>query len=178
METYWQVGQQIVEFEQGGQAKAEYGAGLISRLAKDLTLRHGRGFSRSNLKGMRQFYLAYPKSQTLSGFLSWSHVLELLKIDDPLERGFYEQQMLVENWSVRELKRQKDTPPSRSAARSTCSAPKPTNTTARCTTPTGRSTARCVTASSSKPIRASRPKRSIWSIGKRRKITTSRSPRK
>jgi hypothetical protein len=100
METYWQVGQQIVEFEQGGQAKAEYGAGLISRLAKDLTLRHGRGFSRSNLKGMRQFYLAYPKSQTLSGFLSWSHVLELLKIDDPLERGFYEQQMLVENWSV------------------------------------------------------------------------------
>jgi hypothetical protein len=101
METYWQVGQQIVEFEQGGQAKAEYGAGLISRLAKDLTLRHGRGFSRSNLKGMRQFYLAYPKSQTLSGFLSWSHVLELLKIDDPLERGFYEQQMVVENWSVR-----------------------------------------------------------------------------
>jgi predicted nuclease of restriction endonuclease-like (RecB) superfamily len=108
METYWQVGQQIVEFEQGGQAKAEYGTGLISRLAKDLTLRHGRGFSRSNLFFMRQFYLTYAKVQTLSGLLSWSHVLELLKIDDPLERGFYEQQMLVENWSVRELKRQKD----------------------------------------------------------------------
>jgi predicted nuclease of restriction endonuclease-like (RecB) superfamily len=57
---------------------------------------------------MRQVYLTYPKVQTLSGLLSWSHVLELLKIDDPLERGFYEQQMLVENWSVRELKRQKD----------------------------------------------------------------------
>ncbi len=57
---------------------------------------------------MRQFYLVYPKSQTLSGFLSWSHVVELLKIDDPLERSFYEKQMVSENWSVRELKRQKE----------------------------------------------------------------------
>jgi len=61
METYWQVGQHIVEFEQEGQAK-------------DLTLQLGKGFSRSNLKAMRQFYLTYPKSQTLSGLLSWSHV--------------------------------------------------------------------------------------------------------
>lgn len=108
METYWRVGQHIVEFEQGGHAKAEYGAGLIPRLAKDLTFQHGKGFSRSNIKAMRQFYLAYPKSQTLSGFLSWSHIIELLKIDDPLERGFYEKQMVAENWSVRELKRQKN----------------------------------------------------------------------
>ena len=108
LETYWQVGQFIVEFEQGGQARAEYGARLIPRLSSDLTLRHGNGFSRSNLKSMRQFYLAYPKSQTLSGLLSWSHVVELLKIDDPLERSFYEKQMVAENWSVRELKRQKD----------------------------------------------------------------------
>ncbi len=106
--TYWQIGQHIVEFEQGGKSKAEYGAGLIARLSTDLRLRHGKGFSRSNLKLMRQFYLAYPKSQTVSGFLSWSHVAELLKIDDPLERGFYEKQMLTENWSVRELKRQKN----------------------------------------------------------------------
>lgn len=108
METYWRVGQHIVEFEQGGHAKAEYGTGLIPRLAKDLTFQHGKGFSRSNLKAMRQFYLAYPKSQTLSGFLSWSHIIELLKIDDPLERGFYEKQMVAENWSVRELKRQRN----------------------------------------------------------------------
>jgi len=108
LETYWQVGQFIVEFEQGGQARAEYGARLIPRLSSDLTLRHGNGFSRSNLKAMRQFYLAYPKSQTLSGLLSWSHVIELLKIDDPLERSFYEKQMVAENWSVRELKRQKN----------------------------------------------------------------------
>lgn len=106
METYWQVGQHIVEFEQGGQAKAEYGVGLIRQLAKDLTLRHGKGFSRSNVFNMRQFYLAYSKIQTVSGLLSWSHVLELLKVDDPLERGFYEKQMTLERWGVRELKRQ------------------------------------------------------------------------
>lgn len=73
LETYWRVGRHIVEFERGGQARADYGAGLMPRLARDLTLRHGRGFSLSNVKAMRQFYLAYPKSQTPSGLLSWSH---------------------------------------------------------------------------------------------------------
>jgi len=109
IETYWGVGQHIVEFEQGGKAKAEYGAGLIPRLVRDLTLRHGKGFSRSNLIRFRQFYLAFPKGATPSHLLSWSHVVELLKIDDPLERGFYEKQMALENWSVRELQRQKKT---------------------------------------------------------------------
>ena len=104
LETYWRVGRQIVEFEQGGKARAEYGAGLIPRLAKDLALRHGRGFSLSNVKAMRKFYLAYPKGQTPSGLLSWSHVVELLKIDDPLERGFYEKQMALERWGVREAR--------------------------------------------------------------------------
>ena len=108
IETYWRIGQHVVEFEQGGQAKAAYGAGLIRRLAKDLTLHHGKGCDRSNLIRMRQFYLAYPKGATPSHLLSWSHVVELLKIDDPLERGFYEKQMLAERWSVRELKRQKE----------------------------------------------------------------------
>ncbi len=79
LETYWRVGQHIVEFEQGGQAKAQYGKALISNLSKDLSLRHGKGFSRSNVFFMRQFYLAYPKIQTLSGFLSWSHAVELLE---------------------------------------------------------------------------------------------------
>jgi predicted nuclease of restriction endonuclease-like (RecB) superfamily len=108
LETYWRVGQHIVEFEQGGQAKAQYGKALISNLSKDLSLRHGKGFSRSNVIRIRQFYLAYPKGATPSHFLSWSHVVELLKIDDPLERGFYEKQMVAERWSVRELKRQKE----------------------------------------------------------------------
>jgi len=106
--TYWQVGRQIVEFEQGGKSKAEYGKALIDNLARDLGLRHGRGFSRSNLIRSRQFYLAWPIGATLSHQLSWSHIVELLKLDDPLERSFYEQQTVRERWSVRELVRQKE----------------------------------------------------------------------
>jgi predicted nuclease of restriction endonuclease-like (RecB) superfamily len=109
LETYWQVGRQIVEFEQGGKDRAEYGAALIDRLSADLRLRHGKGFSRSNLIYMRLFYLRYPISQKPSHQLSWSHYVELLKLDDPLERGFYEQQAMSERWSVPELKRQKAT---------------------------------------------------------------------
>lgn len=108
VETYWQVGRHIIEFEQGGKIRADYGQALISRLSKDLGLRHGKGFSRSNLTRCRQFYVTYPKGATLSHKLSWSHVVELLKVEDPLERSFYEQQTLLERWSVRELIRQKE----------------------------------------------------------------------
>jgi DUF1016 N-terminal domain len=106
--TYWQVGQHIVEFEQGGKVKAEYGKALISNLARDLSVRLGKGFGRTNLVYMRLFYLRYPISQKPSDLLSWSHYIELLKLDDALERGFYEQQAIAERWSVPELKRQKD----------------------------------------------------------------------
>ena len=102
-QNYWQVGRKIVEFEQGGKARAEYGRALISKLAADLSVRHGKGFSRTNLISMRLLYLRYPISQTLSDLLGWSHWVELLKIDDPQERSFYEQQTLRERWSVREL---------------------------------------------------------------------------
>lgn len=108
VETYWQVGRHIVDFEQAGQVRAEYGKALVDTLAADLSLRHGKGFSRSNLIRFRQFYLAYPKGATLSHQLSWSHIVEILKLDDPLERGFYEQQAVRERWSVRELVRQKN----------------------------------------------------------------------
>jgi len=74
-----------------------------------LSLRHGKGFSRSNVKRFRQFYLIFPKGAKASHLLSWSHYVELLKLDDPLERGFYEQQAIREKWSVPELKRQKKT---------------------------------------------------------------------
>ena len=96
-----------MEFEQGGKARAEYGKNLIKNLSRDLTLRHGKGFSRSNAMMMRAFYLAHPKVQTVSGQLSWSHYVELLAIDDLLERGFYEKQAMAEKWSVKELQRQK-----------------------------------------------------------------------
>jgi len=107
LQTYWQVSRQIVEFEQGGKDRAEYGAGLIDRLSADLRLRHGKGFSRSNMVYMRLLYLRYPISQMPSDLLSWSHYVEILRLDDPLERSFYEQQAIAERWSVAELKRQK-----------------------------------------------------------------------
>lgn len=107
--TYWQIGQHIVEFEQKGQANAEYGKQLLSNLSKDLKLKHGRGFSLSNLKRFRQFYLANRNGATVSHQLSWSHHVELLKIDNDTERAFYLNQAIGANWSVRELKRQKDT---------------------------------------------------------------------
>lgn len=107
IETYWQVGQHIVEFEQGGKIRADYGKALVVSLAIDLNLRHGKGFSRSNLVYMRLLYLRYPISQKPSHLLSWSHYVELLKLDDELERGFYEKQAIAERWSVPELKRQK-----------------------------------------------------------------------
>jgi predicted nuclease of restriction endonuclease-like (RecB) superfamily len=109
LETYWQIGQHIVEFEQGGKLRAEYGKALISNLAKDLSLLHGKGFSRSNLVYMRLLYLRYPISQKPSHQLSWSHFVELLKIEDDLERKFYEIQSISEKWSVPQLKRQKNT---------------------------------------------------------------------
>ncbi len=107
IQTYWRLGQHIVEFEQKGEMRAEYGKELLSQLALDLGLRHGKGFSRSNLVYMRLFYQRYPISEKLSHQLSWSHYVELLKLDDPLERNFYEKQAIAEHWSVPELKRQK-----------------------------------------------------------------------
>ncbi len=98
----------IVEYEQRGNEKAEYGSALLENLSKDLKLRHGKGFSKSNLIYMRLFYLKYQKSETLSHQLSWSHYFELLKIEDDLERSFYEKQCIHEKWSNRELKRQKN----------------------------------------------------------------------
>lgn len=109
VETYWHIGQYIVEFEQGGKAKAAYGKGLLPKLSKDLLLAHGKGFSLSNLKRMRQFYIVFPIGAELPHQLNWTHFVELLKIDDPLERSFYQQQTLIENWSTTELKRQKAT---------------------------------------------------------------------
>ena len=107
VETYWQIGKYIVEFEQKGKQKAEYGTALIDNLSKDLSVAFGKGFSRSNLIYMRLFYNEFQISQTPSHFLSWSHYVELLKIQDKLERSFYLQQSINEKWSIRELKRQK-----------------------------------------------------------------------
>lgn len=106
LDANWETGRYIVEFEQGGKARAEYGKGLLQRLAKDLTKLHGKGFNRSNLTYMRKLYLAFPKCGTLSHILTWSHYYELLKCDDPLEFKFYYNEAINNRWKVRELKRQ------------------------------------------------------------------------
>jgi predicted nuclease of restriction endonuclease-like (RecB) superfamily len=107
VKTHWEIGRHIVEFEQGGKATAEFGSNLLENLSDALQLRHGKGFSRSNLSYMRQFYLKYPNRVTVSHKLSWSHYYELLKIENDLERSFYEKQTILESWSIRELRRQK-----------------------------------------------------------------------
>jgi predicted nuclease of restriction endonuclease-like (RecB) superfamily len=132
--TYWEIGRRVVEYEQGGQSRAEYGASLMQRLSKDLSLRFGRGFSVDNLENMRLFYLAYPpsrisetltrkldkkvKSETRSRIftlpelaacfsLSWSHYVLLVKRSRSEEaRLFYETEALRGGWSVRQLERQ------------------------------------------------------------------------
>ncbi|SHG84234.1 Predicted nuclease of restriction endonuclease-like (RecB) superfamily, DUF1016 family [Marinomonas polaris DSM 16579] len=106
--TYWQIGQHIVEYEQKGKAQATYGKQLLKQLSTDLKLKHGKGFSISNLQRFRQFYMQNSNYATVSHNLSWSHHVELLKIDNSTERSFYTQQCIHANWSIRELKRQKD----------------------------------------------------------------------
>ena len=114
LQTYWRTGEYIVEYEQNGSDRAIYGSGLMRRLARDLTLRLGRGFAHSNLNYMRKFYLVSKKIQTsgffkkgqTAGFLTWSHYLEILRADDPLEIAFYTKECENSKWGVRELRRQ------------------------------------------------------------------------
>ena len=106
IQTYWEIGRIIVEDEQGNSDRAEYGKQLITDLSKRLTKEYGKGFSKSNLFNMRNFYLSFPIFQTVSGKLSWSHYCELLSISDEKKRSFYEKETVSANWSVRELKRQ------------------------------------------------------------------------
>lgn len=96
LEANWRTGQYIIEFEQKGNVRAEYGKQLLVNLSKDLTIARGKGFSRSNLNYMRKFYVAFPICETVSHKLSWSHYFELLKCDDRLEMQFYYKQAIKE----------------------------------------------------------------------------------
>lgn len=106
VDTYWNIGKYIVEYEQQGNERAEYGSNLLNRLSKDLTNLYGKGFGRSNLLYIRKLYLYFPISGTLSHLLSWSHYYEILKLNNELERSFYIKECEKQHWSVRELKRQ------------------------------------------------------------------------
>ena len=107
VDTYWRTGRYIVEYEQHGADRAKYGSRLLSSLARDLTLAHGKGFNRNNLQYMRKLYRCFPICTTLSCKLSWSHYLEILKCSDELEIGFYVAECARSNWNVRELRRQR-----------------------------------------------------------------------
>jgi predicted nuclease of restriction endonuclease-like (RecB) superfamily len=132
----WLIGYHIVEYEQHGQDRAEYGARLLDELARDLKRRIGKGFTKRYLEMFRRFYLHYPIAKSLIsqlGFrlpappsvafkpldwqdddyfaqlfrrLPWTHFVELIRIDDPLKRAFYELEAMRQHWSARELKRQ------------------------------------------------------------------------
>jgi predicted nuclease of restriction endonuclease-like (RecB) superfamily len=104
----WEIGRHIIQFEQQGHERAEYGSELITRLSKDLRILYGKGFGRRNVLDMRRFYLLFPIWQTVSAKLGWSHFIVLLGISDDSARRFYEQKTIDENWSVRELERQID----------------------------------------------------------------------
>src|SRR5215510_6194552 len=125
--TYWEIGRRIVEFEQGGEARAGYGEQLLERLADDLTKRLGRGFSLRNLRSFRAFYLSWQIRRTVSAEsekvhilsaqfdltevarsfpLSWSHYVKLLAVRDAKAREFYEAEALRGGWTVRQLDRQ------------------------------------------------------------------------
>lgn len=114
--TYWEIGRRIVEFEQRGAKRAEYGESVMDRLSADLRHRFGRGFGRRNLFQMRAFYLAYreivqtPSAQLDRAFpLPWSHYVRLLSVDNEHARRFYETEALRGGWSIRQLNRQMST---------------------------------------------------------------------
>ncbi|MGN7988321.1 PDDEXK nuclease domain-containing protein [Pedobacter sp. 22226] len=108
--AYFEIGKMIVEEEQKGKEKAEYGKQILSELSKKLVTEFGKGFSKRNLEQMRQFYLTYSIAQTVSAQfkLTWSHYLKLIRITDANERNFYEIEAIKNNWSLRELQRQYD----------------------------------------------------------------------
>jgi len=119
--TYLEIGQMIVEEEQNGKERAEYGKQILKELSNRLSIQFGKGFSVTNLQQMKNFYNVYGKQQTVSAKsekaifqndnlqLSWSHYLFLMRIDNLDERKFYEIESIDNNWSLRELRRQFDT---------------------------------------------------------------------
>lgn len=108
VDAYWLVGKRIVEEEQQGKERADYGQALIKNLSIELQSEFGKGFSVANLKNFRQFYLTFagdPKSYTLCSQLSWSHIRLIMRINDKATRAYYLAEAKTENWSVRQLQR-------------------------------------------------------------------------
>jgi predicted nuclease of restriction endonuclease-like (RecB) superfamily len=106
--TYWQLGKHIVEFEQGGAERAEYGTELIAKLSTELTAKFGKGYTARNLRNFRQFYLIFPQQEiwhTRVPNLTWSHYRHLLRVENDIAREWYLKEAAAEQWSVRTLDR-------------------------------------------------------------------------
>ena len=106
MQTYWHIGRLIVEEEQNGNNRAEYGKQQLLILSEELTKDFGKGFDARNLRNMRQFYRCFPKWQTVSTELSWSHYVRLMRIENTTAKEWYMAEAIANNWSVRALDRQ------------------------------------------------------------------------
>ena len=106
VESYWEVGRAIVEEEQAGKERADYGKRVLEGLAQRLQVEFGKGFDQSNLRNMRAFFLTYPIRDALRHELSWTHYRFLLRVDDLAARSFYEVEAVNARWSTRELERQ------------------------------------------------------------------------
>ena len=107
LNLYWNIGKIIMEIQNLKQS-SNYGELFLEGISKKLTKEFGKGFSKRNLERMRKFYCLYPIATTLSSQLSWSHYLELIKIEEKDKRNFYFKETINERWSVRELQRQRD----------------------------------------------------------------------
>ena len=109
VQAYWQIGQLIVQHEQGGQERAVYGAKTLQRLAKRLQIEFGKGFSVPNLRNFRQFYQTFTEDEirySTSSDLSWTHFRVLMRISDPAARQWYAREAIAQTWSVAALDRQ------------------------------------------------------------------------
>ncbi len=105
LKLYWNIGKSIIEIQQGDE-RASYGDAVLDKLSQKLTNEFGKGFSKRNLERMRKFYKCFPIATTVSSQLSWSHYLELIKIEEDNKRNFYLNECINTRWSVRELQRQ------------------------------------------------------------------------
>ena len=106
VESYWLIGQQIVEHEQHGEARADYGKGLLKELAARLSTDFGKGFDESNLRYMRLFYRCFPKRDTLRPELTWSHYRRLISVENEAARLWYMNEAADSVWSTRQMDRQ------------------------------------------------------------------------
>lgn len=106
VQVYWHIGRLIVEQEQQGQERAEYGKQQLDHLSMRLRGDFGKGFDVSNLRNMRQFYLTFPKRDALRLELSWTHYRSLIRIENPVARDWYASEAAMQGWSARALERQ------------------------------------------------------------------------